>query len=100
MLYVVATLLKPSDFTVNSGRGAAGVTLEGVAFAPTVGLTVGGRRNVAVRASLDGGHAIEMSATVCVIAGVPGAELPDSSGIDTGVDGMLLRPRGLTATAK
>ena len=76
------------------------MAFDGVAFAPAVGLTLGGSRNVDVRASGDGVHVIVMSLAVLVTTGAPGAELPASSGTDTGVDGALSRPRGLIATTK
>ena len=58
------------------------MTFPGVALAPVTGFTVGGSRNVEVRASGDGGHVIVMSLAVCVTTGGPGAELPASSGTD------------------
>ncbi len=53
-----------------------------------------------MRASGDGVHVIVMSVAVLVTTGAPGAELPASSGTDTGVDGTLSRPRGLFAITK
>ena len=76
------------------------MTLAGVAFAPATGFTVGGNRNVDVRASGDGGQVIVISVAVFVTTGAPGAELPASSGTDTGVDGTLSRPRGLFGITK
>jgi hypothetical protein len=96
---VVAWLLKLRDFAVSSG-GTRGVVFEGVAFAATVGLTLGGSRKVEVRASGGGVQETVSSLAVLVTTGAPGAELPASSGIDTGVDGTLSRPRGLFATTK
>ena len=96
---MVDWLLKPSDFAVRTG-GTRGVVFDGVAFAPAAGVTLGGNRNVDVRASGDGGHEIVISLAVLVTTGAPGAELPASSGIDTGVDGALSRPRALFAIAK
>jgi hypothetical protein len=91
--------LKPSDFAV-SGGSTLGVVFDGVAFAPAVGFTDGGNRNVAVRASGDGVHVTVTSVALLVTTGAPGAELPASSGTATGVDGTLSRPRELFETTK
>ena len=58
------------------------MTFAGVAFAPATGFTVGGSRNVDVRASGDGVQVIVISVAVLVTSGAPGAELPASSGTD------------------
>ena len=76
------------------------MTFPGVALAPATGFTVGGSRNVEVRASGDGAHVMVMSLAVCVTTGFPGAELPASSGTDATEDGRLSRPRGLFDTTK
>ena len=95
----MAWLLKPRDLTVRIG-GTRGAVLDGVAFAPAVGFTLGGSRNVAVRASGDGVHEIVVSLAVLMIDGAPGAELPRSSAIDTGLDGAPATPRRLFAITK
>ncbi len=41
-----------------------------------------------------------MSDSVYVTCGAPGAELAGSSGIEVGVDGVAIRPRGLTPITK
>jgi len=64
------------------------------------GFGVGGSKNVEVRASGEGAHATVTVATSFVIVGAPGADAPVSSGIDTGVDGLLFLPLVLVDTTK
>ena len=99
---MVASVLNPSDLAASGGerRRDSRRDVSGVALAPATGFTVGGNRNVDVRASGDGGHLIVMSLAVCVTTGWPGAELPASSGTEHRLDGRLSRPRGLFDTTK